>query len=239
MNLLLFHPNEQQQDRWLLPINDRRTKHLQDILNITMGDSVEAGVWNGCLGEATLVCISHEHWQFAFKPREAPPEPLPITLILALPRPKMLRRTLIDAITMGIKHIILLNSYKVEKSYWQTPRLKKAALHELITLSLEQAKDTQPPVIELQKRFKPFIEDNLPSLLNGRIGYLMHPGNYDYLPNRGNHSAIIAVGPEGGWTEYEANRFIHMGFTPYAIGKRILRVETSLPVIVSRLMALM
>jgi|SRR5699024_9935859 len=239
MNLLLFHPHEQQNGRWCLGKNDRRSQHLQQVLQLNIGDSVEAGVLNGGIGTATLINISNEHWEFSFTATGAPPEPLPVTLLLALPRPKMLRRTLIDAITLGIKHIVLLNSYKVEKSYWQTPRLEEEALQELITLALEQAKDTRPPIIQLQKRFKPYIEDELPSLLNGKIGYLMHPGNYEYLPNRGNHEAIIAVGPEGGWTEYEANRFINVGFTPYIIGKRILRVETSLPVIVSRLMALM
>src|SRR5699024_8356841 len=224
---------------WRLPLKDRRTQHLQQVLQLTIGGSVEAGLYNENMGRATLLNITDKHWEFSFDPTHAPPSPLPITLILALPRPKMLRRTLIDAITLGIKHIVLLNSYKVEKSYWQTPRLEEEALQELITLALEQAKDTRPPIIQLQKRFKPYIEDELPSLLNGKIGYLMHPGNYEYLPNRGNHEAIIAVSPEGGWTEYEANRFINVGFTPYIIGKRILRVETSLPVIVSRLMALM
>lgn len=239
MNLLLFHPQDKISGTWRLPLKDRRTQHLQQVLQLTIGGSVEAGIYNGNMGRATLLNITDKHWEFSFDPTHAPPSPLPITLILALPRPKMLRRTLIDAITLGIKHIVLLNSYKVEKSYWQTPRLAEEALQELITLSLEQAKDTQPPLIEIKQRFKPYVEDELPSLLSGKTGYLLHPGNYDYLPNKKQHSAIIAVGPEGGWTEYESSKLIQLGFTPYTLGQRILRVETSLPTIVGRLMPLM
>src|SRR5690554_7099628 len=56
------------------------------------------------------------------------------TLILALPRPKMLKRILIDATSLGVKRIILLNSWKVEKSYWQTPELHAKLLQEKLLL---------------------------------------------------------------------------------------------------------
>lgn len=236
MNLLLFHPHEETaKHRWALPANDRRTTHLNTIIKLAENQSVDAGVINGLMGKATLLKQEKNHWHFAFAPTILPPPPLPIILILALPRPKMLRRVLLDAITLGIKHIILINSYKVEKSYWQTPRLQPAQLDELIQLALEQAKDTQPPLIETKKRFKPFIEDELPALSAGKSGYLLHPSGSTYLPtHKENKESIIAIGPEGGWTEYEALRFGNAGFTQHSLGQRILRVETALPTIVGR-----
>lgn len=235
MNLLLFHPAEKTRDNhWILPIKDRRVNHLKNVLKLTPNESVEAGVLNGNMGQATFLKIHEEHWHFNFEPTTPPPPTLPVTLILALPRPKMLRRVLLDAITLGIKHIVLLNSYKVEKSYWQTPRLNQPQLNELIYLALEQAKDTQTPKIETKKYFKPFIEDDLAAIKANKTAYLLHPGDYPYLPNAQQEDVIIAIGPEGGWTEYEAQQFTQQGFTPYALGQRILRVETALPTIIGR-----
>src|SRR5699024_10711873 len=181
---------------------------------------------------------TNDHWVFSFVPAEEPPSPLPITLMLALPRPKMLRRVLMDAITLGIKHIILINSYKVEKSYWQTPKLNESHLQNIICLALEQSLDTIPPRIELKNRFKPFVEDELPTLCNGKASYLIHPNQENYLPCKAQHEALLAIGPEGGWTTYEEAKLLEQGFTPYAIGKRILRVETAVPIVVGRLMQL-
>lgn len=239
MNLLLFQPSEAlARHHYALPANDRRVLHLKNVLKLAIDEEVEAGVMGGNLGRATLIEQKNQQWHFLFNPVSPPPQPLNITLILALPRPKMLRRVLIDAITLGIKHIILINSHKVEKSYWQTPRLQDKQLNELVRLSLEQAKDTQPPLIEIKKRFKPFIEDELVNNSNNKRCYLLHPGNNSYLPTlpaADTSHAIIAIGPEGGWNDYEVARFIEAGFSPFSLGQRILRVETAVPAAVGRL----
>lgn len=240
MNLLLFQPSEAiAENHYVLPVDDRRITHLQNILMLTTNECVEAGVINGSLGNATLIKKNPQDWHFAFIPTATPPHPLPITLILALPRPKMLRRVLLDAITLGIKHIILINSYKVEKSYWQTPRLKEEQLKEIVHLALEQAKDTQPPLIEIKKRFKPFVEDELINIKTNKECYLLHPGNGSYLPQITKHKkVIIAIGPEGGWSDYEVARFTEVGFNQYSLGQRILRVETALPTVIGRILEL-
>lgn len=42
-----------------------------------------------------------------------------------------------------------------------------------------------------------------------------------------NDNVILAIGPEGGWSEEEANYLIDKGFIPVSLGKRILRTETA------------
>ena len=94
-----------------------------------------------------------------------PPAPAPVRLLLALPRPKALRRVLQGVAAIGVKHVVLLNSWRVEKSYWASPALAPAALREQLVLGLEQGGDTRLPRVELRRRFKPFVEDELPALL--------------------------------------------------------------------------
>lgn len=239
MNLLLLTPNDHLDgDRW--HINDRRAHHIRTILGLTPGAQLRAGILNGAIGQATVMADDGKRLQLAFSPQTAPPPPLAVTLVLALPRPKMLRRILIDCSSMGVKRIVLLNSYKVEKSYWRTPELGMPLLQEKLRLGLEQAVDTVMPDLLLRDRFKPFMEDELPALSRDSMKILAHPldSGRQHLPGNRRDATTIAVGPEGGWTAYETQCFLDAGFTAFSLGQRILRVETAVPALLARIMFL-
>jgi len=237
MNLLLLHPEDRlNDDRW--SIADRRARHIRDVLGLTTGARLRAGLLNDGIGEATLLGDDGQSITLSFRPTLAPPPSLPLTLILALPRPKMLKRILMDASSLGIKRIVLLNSWKVEKSYWHTPELHAALLREKLILGLEQSGDTQLPELLLRDRFKPFVEDELSALTGGSLALLAHPGTHPSMPVNLQQAVTLAIGPEGGWTDYEAGQLIAAGFQCHAFGQRILRVETALPALVGRIMAL-
>lgn len=237
MNLLLLLPDDQL-DSGLWHITGRRALHVRKVLGLTRGATLRAGLLNGPLGEALLVDDNGEQITLSFTAQRPAPAALPLTLILALPRPKMLKRILIDATSLGVKRIILLNSWKVEKSYWQTPELHAELLQEKLLLGLEQAGDTLLPSLELQPRFKPFVEDQLPQVLAGSRALLAHPGDHPDMPMALSEAVTLAIGPEGGWTEYEAELLRNSGFQCHRFGQRILRVETALPALIGRLMQL-
>ncbi len=237
MNLLLLHPEDRLDDgRW--SIADRRARHIREVLCLTPGAGLRAGLLNDGIGEAVLINDDGQHMTLSFRPTLAPPPPLPLTLILALPRPKMLKRILIDASSLGIKRIVLLNSWKVEKSYWHTPELHAGLLREKLILGLEQSGDTLLPELLLRDRFKPFVEDELPALIAGSRALLAHPGDYPDMPVALIEPVTLAIGPEGGWTDYEAGLLTNGGFQCHRFGQRILRVETALPALIGRLMQL-
>ena len=236
MNLLLLHPQDQH-DNGLWQLHDRRARHVRDILGLTPGASLRAGLLDGPLGLATLEQDDGHTLTLSFRPVAAAPPALPLTLVLALPRPKMLKRVLVDAASLGIKRIVLLNSWKVDKSYWQTPELHAGLLREKLLLGLEQAGDTVLPELLLRPRFRPFVEDELPALAAGSRAILAHPGG-DPMPLALAEPVTLAIGPEGGWTDFETRLLANAGFTRHGFGQRILRVETALPALVGRLMPL-
>lgn len=166
--------------------------------------------------------------------RPAPP-PLPLTLALALPRPKVLKRVLRAVTALGVKRIILLNCFRVEKSYWQSPVLSSDLLQEPLIVGLEQSKDTHLPEVLLRPLFKPFVEDELPGLIKGTLPFAAHPTASTSCPRDIKKAATLAIGPEGGFIDYEIDKLIQCGFTPVHMGERILNVETAVPVLISRL----
>lgn len=164
-----------------------------------------------------------------------PPAKLPLTVILALPRPKMLRRVLQTIASMGVARLVLINSYRVEKSFWQTPFLAPEAIREQLILGLEQARDTRLPDVILEKRFKPFVEDRLPGLIAGTRALVGHPGDFPPCPRGVDGAVSLAIGPEGGWIPYEVDKLVEAGMTPVQLGERILRVETAVTALIARL----
>ncbi|RZI87166.1 MAG: 16S rRNA (uracil(1498)-N(3))-methyltransferase, partial [Pseudomonas sp.] len=148
---------------------------------------------------------------------------------------KMLRRLFQTIATLGVPRLILLNSYKVEKSFWQTPFLTPEAIRENLILGLEQARDTVLPEIIIEKRFKPFVEDRLPAIAADTLGLVGHPGDYLACPRAVQQPVTLAIGPEGGWIPYEVDLLAKAGLQPVQLGARILRVETAVTALLSRI----
>ncbi len=166
---------------------------------------------------------------------QQPPPPLPVTLILALPRPKALRRVLRTVAVMGVKRLVLLNASRVEKSYWASPVLGDESLRDQLVLGLEQARDTILPEILLRPLFKPFAEDELPALANDTVALVAHPPAPDVCPRNVSRRVTLAIGPEGGFIPYEIEKLLAAGFSAVSCGERILNVETAVPALLARL----
>ncbi|MGO1460743.1 MAG: 16S rRNA (uracil(1498)-N(3))-methyltransferase [Marinobacter sp.] len=216
-------------------LQGRRLEHIKSVLGIAIGDHLPVGRMNGLMGLGKVVKLTHSEAELVVMLDQQPPAQLPLTLVLAMPRPKMFRRILQTSATLGVKDIWLINSYKVEKSFWQTPLLSDENLHENLTLGLEQAKDTVMPNVHIRKLFKPFVEDELPALLKGKQALVAHPGTLTPCPTHLSNPAVLCVGPEGGFTPYEVGKLEEAGCLGVHLGPRILRVETAVPVLASRL----
>jgi RsmE family RNA methyltransferase len=134
-----------------------------------------------------------------------------------------------------VPRLVLLNSYRVEKSFWQTPFLQPAAIREQLILGLEQARDTVLPEVLIEQRFKPFVEDRLPAMAAGSLGLVGHPGDYPACPRAVEQAVTLAIGPEGGWIPYEVEKLQAAGLQPVQLGERILRVETAVSALLARL----
>ncbi|HDZ56822.1 MAG TPA: 16S rRNA (uracil(1498)-N(3))-methyltransferase [Pseudomonas xinjiangensis] len=216
-------------------LSGRRLQHMLEIQQISEGDSLKVGRIGGLMGRGQVLTLSDSHADLAVELDQPAPAKLPLTLLLAMPRPKMFRRIMQHCATLGVPRIVLLNSYRVEKSFWQTPFLEPAALRENLLLGLEQARDTVLPDVIIEKRFKPFVEDRLPDLITNTQALVAHPGDFPPCPRAVTSPVTLAIGPEGGWIPYEVDKLMEAGFSPVQLGPRILRVETAVTALIGRL----
>lgn len=227
MNLLLVD-NAEINSEGLLVLRDRRLEHLRHVLKTQQGDSLRIGVVNGNTGHGEVLRINADEALLRVELRNAPPTPMDLCVVLALPRPKMLRRVLRGLAEIGVKDIHLIHSYRVEKSYWQSPLLQASALEEALRAGLEQCMDTRLPTIRIHRRFRPFAEDVLPTLCRGRDALLADPRATAPFPVEPGVPGLLLIGPEGGFIEFENDLMARAGARGVSMGPRILRVETAL-----------
>jgi 16S rRNA (uracil1498-N3)-methyltransferase len=235
VNLILLQVTDFIEGTARVQLDGRRLRHILQVHRASVGDELCVGLAGGLVGTGVITSSTGSSLEMDVCLDRTPPEKLPVTLVLALPRPKMLKRVLIGAASMGVKKIILMNSFKVGKSYWQSPTLQKDNIEEQLILGLEQARDTIMPEVVLRQRFKPFVEDELPGIIEYTLPLLADPCGPVPCPREVSGPVTLVVGPEGGFTAYEVEKLVSIGFSAVNAGDRILRVETAVPALLWRL----
>ena len=174
MNLLLLEPGELPPDG-LVKLAGRRAVHVLGVLRPAAGDRLQIGVLGGRAGTGEVVALDVGTVTLRVTLTRDPPRRAPVDLLLALPRPKILRKVLQAAAAMGLGRLILIGSYRVEKSYFGSPLLAPEALAAELRLGLEQGLDTIPPEVTVRRFFKPFVEDELDAMFPGAQRLLANP----------------------------------------------------------------
>ena len=236
MNLILLDDADfRARDRAVL--GGRRLAHVREVHRAAVGDLLRVGRIGGGIGEGRIVRIDAESLELEVRLEAEPPPPSPVDLVVALPRPPSLRKVLQQATAMGVKRFWFIASRRVEKSFWQSHALRPDALHQQLVLGLEQARDTVLPEIGFHRRFRAFVEDELPARLECAPGLLAEPGSPNPCPLGTARPRTLIVGPEGGFIPFELELLRAQGVDEIGLGPRVLRVETAVVALLARLAA--
>jgi 16S rRNA (uracil1498-N3)-methyltransferase len=234
MNLILLFEDDFI-DTQRVRLYGRRLQHVLSVHRARVGDALRVGLVNAQLGSGMITALAGDRLEMEVRFDQSPPPAVPVTLLLALPRPRSLKKVLQAVAAMGVKRIVLMATWRVEKSFWTSPLLSAEGLREQVILGLEQARDTVLPEITVRKRFKPFVEDEVPDLIRGTRALVAHPPAPQPCPHDVRMPVTLAVGPEGGFIPYEVKLLQAHGFEGVSLGARSLRVEHAVPALLGRL----
>ena len=233
MNIILLRQSDWT-DGQSVRLSDYRAQHIISIIQPALGQSLRVGLINGHKGIGTVTTIDQTTVQLDVALIEAPLTRHPTRLVLALPRPKMLRRILRTVAEFGVDELHLIHSYRVEKSFWQSPYLHKGKVEAALIQGLERAGDTILPVVTEHRRFKPFMEDSLSSIAAERDLVIAHPSGEHRLQTEDGQKRCLLVGPEGGFIDYEIELAQSLGATVAHLGNRIMSVDTAVCAVLAR-----
>lgn len=241
MNLILCETDEFH-DGGIVRLTDGRAAHVRTVLRAEVRDTVNIGIIDGPKGRGEIVEIDDRgvtvRCDFLASEAEAavPPRPV-VDLLLALPRPKVMRRLWAQLAALGVGRIILTNAERVERNYFDAHVLDEAIYRPLLIEGLQQASDTRLPLVSIHRQFRILIEDELDGLSNDGLRLVAHPGGPASLEaasleavagaSAATPRALLAIGPEGGWNAFELSLLKQHRFEPISMGPRILRTDTA------------
>lgn len=233
MNLFLLFDEDFRPDG-SVTLTGRRALHAHEHLAVSPGDKVRVGHYGGLRGTGEVLTVARGEVRLRVQLTEPPPPRPGVDLILAMPRPKALKKVLSQVASLGVDRLVLVNAARVEKAYFSSRVLQPAVSRRLICEGLEQAQDTRPPQIFVFERLRPFVEDEMEGLVGSWARRLLaHPHAtsplQDLVIRRPSPRVTFAVGPEGGWVPFEIALLERHGFEAFSLGPRILRVETVIP----------
>jgi 16S rRNA (uracil1498-N3)-methyltransferase len=217
-------------------LGDRRATHVLTVLKGRKGQKIKIGLLNGQRGTGVIETISGSEITLKCRFNEKPLPAPRLDLLLAVPRPKALKRLLAPLASLGIRRIFFTNAAKVERVYFDTHWLQPANYEPLLIEGLEQAGDTRMPEVSIIRRLKPFIEDKLDAFFPASRRLIAHPGagtRISSLRRKRGENVLLAIGPEGGWTDFELKLFEQHGFAQVTLGDRKLRTDTACIALIS------
>jgi len=133
-----------------------------------------------------------------------------------------------------VSNLHLINSARVDKSYWQSPLLSQAKLSDALMAGMERSQDTIAPVVHCHPRFRPFVEDRLSLICNGRPCWITDRGAPVALSQTPAVPAVVMIGPEGGFVPFEIELATRIVAQRVHLGERILSVDTALPSVLAQ-----
>lgn len=217
-------------------LRGRRAEHLLRVLGVEIGARVRIGIVHGALGVGEVVACGAGAVVFALTLTKEPAPSPTVSLALALPRPKALPRVVAAAAAMGVARIEILNAWRVDKSYLDSPRLAPKALAEAAWLGCEQGCQTWLPEIVVHRRFMDWIAELVARPACRRL--VAHPHGARLLEDcelAANQPVLLALGPDGGWIEPELETLKGVGFAVANLGPWVLRSEVAAPVALAEL----
>ena len=232
MNLLLLERSELS-PRGEVLLDDRRATHLLHVLGVSPGRVLRVGVIDGPKGRAEVLFADEETVRLRcdLNP-ERPPRPR-VDLLLALPRPKVLKRLYAPLASLGIGRLYLTNAKRVERFYFDSHAVQPETYRARLLEGLAQAKDTRLPEVQVHRFLRKLVEDVLEPEHRYDKCIVADP-TYGRSPIRAldglskERRVVLAVGPEGGWDPFERDLLQRHGFAGVGLGKRVLRSDTAL-----------
>ena len=243
MNLIILTPEDYDGDQRCV-LRDHRADHIRSVLRAIPGQTVRIGMLNGKYGHGEIITVTPDAVELSCQFSEIPEDLTPaIDLICAVSRPKIMRKVLYVSAMMGVRRICFVRANRSEKSYLSSPLLTPEGARPHLIEGLSQGGFTALPKIWCEPLFRPFIEDRLDDLFgvaSHQRRLLVDPrGTQTVRSLRGdcdNSHIVVAIGPEGGWVDFERGLFEQQQFVGVTLGPWTLRVEYAVTAILAQLM---
>lgn len=225
---------------WLeteVKITNNDAHHIVRVMRLQIGDKI---ICNHPDGTAYLSSIKRIEGDIVYVQLEEQLTtdaelPVEVTILQGVPKGTKLELILQKGTELGASRFLF---YDADRSVakWKANKIKQKIdrYNKIVKEASEQCHRNIIPTIEYVGTLDDFLRDGPISTSTNLFAYEQlaheedHTTFYEQLQSvkQGDH-IMICIGPEGGFTEREANLLLKEQFKPIRLGKRILRTETA------------
>ena len=228
MNRILLSSDQLRDDHSAILTGDP-AEHIKRVLKLKINDTLRIGLLDGPVGRGRITRFDGAAVHVFCTLGDTPEKPR-LDLLLAMPRPKVMKRLWPVLASMGLGRIVITNAARVDRNYFDTQWIDPAFYAPRLIEGLQQSGDTHVPKVSIEKRLKPFIEDDLNEQFPDALRVMGDPygrGTASRVCPAPGQRLLVAIGPEGGWDDYECRLLAAHHFQTVSLGWRILRSDTA------------
>jgi len=208
-------------------VSGDRAHHLGVVLRAQSGQLYE-------LSDGTRVClgriekVARDVVEFALVEELPAQEPrLHVILLLSVVKFDAFEWAIEKATELGVAEIVPLAAARSEKALVAAAEKRSERWRKIVLEAAQQSRRVRLPVLQPVAKPEPAFAsfgDRLGIFLSERSDA---PELRVVLRDRAASHAVLATGPEGGWTDDERDAALKAGFQAASLGRLILRTETA------------
>jgi 16S rRNA (uracil1498-N3)-methyltransferase len=200
--------------------------HLAIVLRARIGQRFEVAS-GGAIRSGQITSVSPERVEFELG-EEIPAAAIPnITLLLAVFKFDRMEWAVEKCAELGVGRIIPVIARRTDVHLQRAADKRVERWRRLGQQASEQSRRTALVILDKPMRLQDVVPLTAPMrivLAESERGVMLKDALQSHSPDE---DLLLAVGPEGGWTEDELNMFAQAGWTSASLGSTILRAETA------------
>ena len=208
--------------RAAITLEGSEAHHLSRVMRVSVGEQVELfdGLGSQFIAEITEV-RKNEVALLVTEEQQVDRElPCPLTIAVALPKGERQKWLVEKLVELGVTELIPIVT---ERSVVQPNDKAVKRLQRGVIEASKQCRRNRLMMVGDVRTWNEIVADD--SLATQRV--IAHPYGDSAVTNLEAEPALVAVGPEGGFTDAEVKQATSSGWRVLNLGPRILRVETA------------
>jgi len=208
-------------------VSGDRAHHLGVVLRAQAGQLYE-------LSDGARVClgriekVARDSVEFALLEELPAHQPrLHVSLLLSVVKFDAFEWAIEKATELGVTEIVPLAAARSEKALIAAAEKRSERWRKILLEAAQQSRRVRLPMLQAVAKPEPVfaaLGDGLGIFLSERA---QAPGLRALLRDQSASNAVLAIGPEGGWTDEERDAALRAGFHEASLGQLILRTETA------------
>ncbi len=201
-------------------------EHLTRVLRTRIGQEFDI-VANAVVRRGRVVEIKDARVEFELG-AEVPAEPatIQLTLLLAVFKFDRMEWAIEKCTELGVKGIIPVTARRTDSHLASASGKRVERWRRIAVQASEQSRRPTPPVLSEPIKLRDAV--GMPGELKIVLSEAEEQAQLrDLAPPEADGGVLLAIGPEGGWTEDELESFDKNGWHSASLGPTILRAETA------------